>query len=93
MPARSHAAALEKYLNIVPVVEGVIDERTRDRVGLPQVIERLIGQHNAPAEGVGRPVALGHHDAVRRILLLHQQAEIKTRRTTANAQHIHRNIV
>jgi hypothetical protein len=63
----------------------------RDRVGRPsakvQVVQRLVGQHHAPAKGVEiRPVALDHDDPVDDgVLQLHQQAEIQAGRATANA--------
>ena len=86
----AHAAALEKHLDVVPVVERIADERGRGRVGGLQVGQRLVGQHHAPAEGVERSVALDHRDAVGGILLLHQQGEIET---AANAEDVHVKIV
>ena len=57
------------------------------------VVERLIGQHHAPSEGVERLVALDHHDSVQGILQLHEQTEIKPRRAATYAQYIHGAIV
>ena len=93
MTARTHAAALEKYLDIVPVVERVPDLAAARRVGHAQVVQRLVGQHNAPAKGVEWLVPLDYHDPVRRILQLHEQTEIQPRRPAAYAQYIHEAIV
>ena len=52
-PERDRAAA-EVDLDVVPVVERVEDLRSRWRVGAAQVAERLVGEHDAPAERVVR---------------------------------------
>ena len=59
------------------------------RVGRAQVAERLVGEHDAPAEGVVRPVALDDGDVVGRIALLHQQREVEPRRAAADAGYSH----
>ena len=87
--ARAHAAALEKHLDIIPVVEGVANQLGADRVGSLQVAQRLVRQHHAPAKGVERAVALDHRDPVRRLLQLHEQAEIQTGGTTAKTKDVH----
>ena len=40
--ARTHAAALEKHLNMVPVVEGLATQLGRHRVCGLQVAQRLV---------------------------------------------------
>ena len=85
MPARAHAAALEEDLDVVPVVEGVADQARAFGVGHQHVLQRLVGQHHAPAEGVVGAVALDHHHAAVGALLLHQQAEVQPRRAAADA--------
>ena len=89
MAARSHAPALEEHLDIVPVVKGVADQFRADRVGGLQVGQRLVRQHHAPAEGVERAVALDDGDLMRRVLQLHQQAEIQTGGAAAQAKDVH----
>ncbi len=83
--ARTHAAALEKHLDIVPVVQCVTDFATTYRVGHTQVVQCLVGQDNTPSKGVERLVALDHDDPVGRILKLHEQTEIEPRWPTAYA--------
>ena len=89
----AHAAAFEKHLDVVPVVEGVAYQPGRVRVRLAQVVQRLVAQHHAPAKGVIGSVAFDHGDAVQGILLLHQQREIQTGGATAYAQYVHTHIV
>ncbi len=84
--ARTHAAALVEHLDVVPVVEGLTDQRGRFGIGGAQVAQRLVGQHHAPAEGVERPVAFDHRDSQRRVAPLHQQGEIEAGRAAADAQ-------
>ena len=50
-----------------------------------QVVERLVGEHHAPAEGVVGAVALDDGDLVRRVVLLHQKAEVQAGRAAADA--------
>src|SRR5262249_49273306 len=57
-------------------------------VGL-QVVERLVGQHDAPPEGVVGPVALDHAYPVRRIAPFHRDREIEAGRPAADADDIH----
>jgi hypothetical protein len=75
--ARDELGAADGDLDVVPVVEGVEDLRRARRVGRLQVAERLVGEDDAPAEGVVGLVALDDADAVRRVLLLHQQREVE----------------
>ena len=53
-------ASLEMDVDVVPVVERVGDVARGFRVGGGEVAERLVGEHDAPAERVVRPVALDH---------------------------------
>jgi hypothetical protein len=87
--ARRDLAALEQYIDVVPVVERLQDRRGRPLVGSNEVAERLVGEHDAPAERVIRPVALDDDDIVRRILLLHQDAEVEAGRPAADAHDVH----
>ena len=82
----AHAASLVEHLDVVPVVEGVGHLLGRLRVGATQVLQRLVGEHHAPAEGVERPVALDHRHLQRREAPLHEQTEIEARRAAADAQ-------
>ena len=87
--ARSDGSALEQKLDIVPVIEGLLDLIGRHVVPLAHVVHGGIGEHDAPAEGVIRLVALDHGDVMGRIELLHQQAEIQAGGAAADADDLH----
>ena len=59
------------------------------RIVLGEILERLVGQHHAPAERVVRLVALEHGDVVRAVAQLHADREIKARRAAAEASDLH----
>ena len=84
--AGTHALAFEEDLDVVPVVEGVADQLRRFGIGALQVLQGLVGKHDAPAKGIKRTVALDHRDRHRRIAPFHQQREVQTGGATANAQ-------
>ncbi len=86
---RAHAAALEVDLDVVPVVERLMDLRRGLGVGAAQRAEHLVRQHDAPAEGVRRRVALDQRDLMRRVLLLHQQRKVQTRRAATHTRDSH----
>ena len=77
--ARADRAAADVDLDVVPVIERGEDRLGGRRVGLAQVAERLVGEHDAPPERVVRPVALDHGDAMARVALFHQQREVEAR--------------
>ena len=87
--ARAHTAALEKNLNVIPVVEGIANQLRANRVGYPKVAQRLVRQHNAPAKGVKRAVAFHHGDGVGRVLQLHQHGKVQTGGAAAQANNAH----
>ena len=89
----AHAAALEKHLDVVPVVERIANQPAGDRVGRAHVVQGLVRQHHAPSKGVKGLVALRHGDAVGGVLQLHEQRKIQTGGTPAYAQNIHEAIV
>src|SRR5207253_2013430 len=79
----------EVDVDVVPAGEVVRDLRERLRVGGPEVAERLVGEHDPPAEGGVRSVALQDGDLMPRIRLLHQQGEIQPRRPAAEDRDLH----
>ena len=87
-PERTLCAA-DVDLDVVPVVEGVQDVRRADGVGRPEVAERLLGEHDTPAEVFVGPVAFDDGDPMRYILLLRQQREVEVRRAAAEADDVH----
>ena len=52
-------------------------------------LHRRVGEDDAPAERVVRPVALDHRDLMRRVLLLHQEGEIEAGRAAADTDNAH----
>jgi hypothetical protein len=72
-----------------PVVEGQADLVGRLPVAAPHVVHRRVGEDDAPAEGVVGFVSLDHPHAVRRVELLHQQAEVEPRGAAADADDVH----
>jgi hypothetical protein len=83
------ALALEEDVDVVPVIERLQDAARRRLVGRDEVRERLVGEYDAPTERVVRPVAFDDDDAVRRILLLHQQGEVQAGGPAADADDVH----
>jgi hypothetical protein len=67
------------------VVQRVTDQVAGDRVGGAQVVQRLVGQHHAPAEGVEGLLRSTTTTRARWVLQLHQQAEIQAGWAAANA--------
>ena len=89
---RRDLGAANVDLDVVPVIEGAEDLRGALRVGRLQVAERLVGEDDAPAEGVVGEIALDDADAMRPVLLLHEQREVEARRTAADADDVHSGI-
>ena len=54
-----------------------------------EIVERLVGEHHAEAEGVVGPVALEHGDAGRRPRLFHQDGEIQAGRASTDDVNVH----
>src|SRR5207253_3193040 len=68
------------------------DGRGRLRVVGGQILDRLVGEDDAPAERHARRVALEHLDLVRGVAKLHRNREIQPRRPTADAGDLHENV-
>ena len=77
------------HRDVVPIGEMAADFAGAERIVLGEVLEGLVGQHHAPAEGVVRLVALEHGDVVRGVAQLHADREIKARRAAAEASDLH----
>jgi hypothetical protein len=69
--------------DVIPIGEMRADLLRADGSFFCQIVERLVGQHHAPAEGVVGLVALDHGHLVRGIAQLHRDREVKTGRTAA----------
>ncbi len=87
--AGSDRDALEVDVDVVPVGEVVGDRLVGGRIGVAEVLERLIGEDDAPPEGVVGPIALEHGDPMRGIRALEQEREVETRRSTADRHDLH----
>ena len=81
------AAIVHRY--VVPIGEMLADGFCAQRIVAGEIIERLIGQHHAPAEGVVGTVTLDHGNVMCGIAQLHADREIKACRPTAEARNLH----
>src|SRR5262249_59520252 len=73
----------EMDLDVVPIGEVADDGAIALAVVHLEGVERLIGEHDAEAEGVVGPVALEHGDARLRPGLLHEDREVEAGRAAA----------
>ena len=71
-------------VDVVPVGEVGGDRAERRLVGGAEVLERLVGEHDAPPERAVRAVALDDGDVVRRVRLLEQQRGVQPCRSAAD---------
>ena len=89
MAGRALAGSLEEKLDVVPMIEGDFD--LGRGLGVPGAhrIEGEVGEDHAPAERIVGAIALDHRDGMLGPQLLHQQAEIETRRSSSDANDPH----
>ena len=86
---RANGAALEVDVDVVPVIEAADDLVVCGTVGIAEIAERLIREHDAPAKRVVGSVAFDDGDLVRGIRALQQQRKIEARGAAANADDSH----
>ena len=89
VPARPEHVALEVGVDVVPVGEVRRDLAVARLVGAPEVGERLVGEHDAEAEGVVGAVALDHLDRGVGTARLHQDGEVQPGRAAADHVYAH----
>ena len=89
VPRRALPAALEDQFDVVPVIEGSAISSALCGIGLPHRLHHRVGEHDAPAEGVVRLVALDDGDRVLGMAQLHQQPEIKAGRPSSDTDDPH----
>jgi len=77
VPRRLEGVPLVVDVDVVPVGEARRDVAVARLVGLAQVVQRLVREHDAEAEGVVRAVALDHLDARVRPALLGEDREVQ----------------
>ena len=83
-----HLAAIMD-VDVVPMRELVGDDLRRCGIVGGQVLDRLVGEDHAPAEGHAGRVALEYLDLVRRVAKLHRDREIEAGRPAADAGDLH----
>jgi hypothetical protein len=81
--------AADRRLDVAPVGEALRDLRVRLGIGLLEAAERLVGEHDAPAERVVGLVAFVDDDLRLRKGLPHQDGEIEPGRPAADARDLH----
>ena len=80
------------HRNVIPIDEIVSNKlRALWVVGL-KVVERFIGEHDAPAERIVRPVTLDYDHFVRGIAPFQGNREIQPGRTTPKTDGTHRRL-
>src|SRR3546814_951611 len=87
---RADAIAVDVDVDIVPMGELALDDLAADGIVGHQVLDRLVGEDDAPAERVVGQVALEQIDLVARIAQLHRYGEITPRdrkRTRMKSSH------
>ena len=87
---RAYRGAVDVDVDIVPMGEFLADDRARDGVVGHEVLDRLVGEDDAPAERVVGAVALEQVDIVRGVAQLHRNGEIEPGRSPAQARDPHR---
>ena len=89
MAARDDALATIMHGDIVPIGEVTADGRGAGRIVGGDIIESLVGEYDAPAERIVRPVALEHGDVVAGVAQLHADREIEARGAAAETSNLH----
>src|SRR3546814_3888810 len=89
---RADAIAVDVDVDIVPMGELALDDLAADGIVGHQVLDRLVGEDDAPAERVVGQVALEQIDLVARIAQLHRYGEIQPSRTSAQARDPHQTL-
>ena len=86
---RGDCAALEVHVNVVPPIERANDLGGGCRIGGREVPERLVGKHDAPTKGIGRPIAFDDaHDPLG-VGAFDDQRRIQSRGSPADTENAH----
>ena len=89
MPRRAVAFAADVDVDVVPMCEPVTDARRGYRVIGLQIVDRLVGKDDAPAEGHAARIAFEHANLMPRVAQFHRDGEIETRRSRTDAGNLH----
>ena len=81
------------HRNVVPIDEIVSNELRALRIVGFKVVERFVGEHDAPAESIVRPVTLDHDHVVRGIAPFQGNREIQSGRTAPKTYGTHRRLL
>jgi hypothetical protein len=87
---RADALAPVEDVDVGPVREAGGDRALGLGIRLLEVRERLVGEDDAPAEGVLGAVPLVDRDLVRRVEALHEDREVEPGRAAADDLDLHR---
>ena len=87
--ARANPMTFDDDVDVVPMGEAVGDRVVGRRVGDAKVLQRLVGEHDAPTERLAGAIALDDGDAVRRVRLRQQHGRVQTRGTTTDDHDAH----
>ena len=77
MPGGPHDGAAVVDLDVLPARRGGGHRLVGLGIGLADVLQRLVGEHHAEAEGVLEPVALVDRHLVARVVALEQDGEVE----------------
>ena len=82
--ARAHGPAAEVDRDVVPMVERARDKCATLGVSRAKVVDRLVGEDDAPAKRVVGAVAFVDGDARSGVSALEEQRRVQTARTTTD---------
>ena len=91
MAGAEDRVALVVQRDVVPIGEVAADFLGRDGIIGLEIVQRLVREHDAPAEGVIGAVALKHGDIGLGLAQLERDREVQPRRTAAKTDCTHRN--
>ena len=89
VPAAADRLAVEDEVDLVPIDEDVADRVVALRVVIAEIVERLVGEHDAETERVVAPVALVDLDVPGGPRLLREQREIEPGRAAPDYRDPH----
>src|SRR5690242_1366394 len=75
--------------NVVPIGKVLTNRLRADRIVGGDVVESLVGKHDAPTERVVGPVALEHSDVMRAVAQLDADGRIEPCRAAAETRDLH----
>ncbi len=89
VPPRGDRAPAHVDVDVVPVREVIEDRLVRRRVGLAEVLQRLVGEDHPPAEGVVGGIALVHRDVGAGVCLLEEERGVESRGAAPQHRDLH----